>query len=100
MPDDISSKIYLDIAGLCIVATLFQAFTFTILNKFVEIEGVGFFLTALLVELLVSNTLFYYFVNNRTSWDELPGFVLMNACLVGALLISMVIKEYNARLSY
>lgn len=100
IPEEISSFLYLDIAALCIVATLIQATAFAMITRFFEIEGIVFFMVALVIELLIANTLLYFFNNQQSSWGGLPVFLLMNACLTAALLISLMIREYNARLTY
>ena len=89
-----SSFIYPYVLYLCIIATLVQSLFFTLLSRFTDIAGVSFFISALVVELIVSNGLFFYYVSNKGY--ELKDSILMNGCLVAGLTITMLIKEYNA----
>lgn len=97
MPDELSSFINLYIVGLSVIATIAQSLIFTILSKFFDIAGITFLIIATGVELLISNALFFYFINNKTSWDELSGSLLINLCLIASIFITMLIREYNAQ---
>lgn len=88
--------LYPYIICLCIVGTLIQSLVFTAISRFTSITSIGFFVVALIVELCVANTLFYYFVSSQGSTEELKDSLLMNGCLVVALVITMLIKEYQS----
>ena len=55
MNDEQSSFIYLYVLYLCVIATIVQALFFTVISFFYNIAGLVFFITALALELLVSN---------------------------------------------
>ncbi len=92
--DDAFSIFYL--AGLAIVATLAQTLVFTAIARYFNIEGVPFFVLSLFVELLLSNIIVVNIMNSSGAANELPGIILLNACLIAAFFISMIIREYNA----
>lgn len=91
------SVIFPFILYLCIIATLVQSLVFTGIAYFTDLGGVSFFITAVIVELLVANGLFFYFMSNQGHSEELKDSLLMNASLLAALFISMLIKEYQAQ---
>lgn len=91
--------LYPCILWLCVIATLVQSLVFTTISYFIDIAGAGFFITALIVELLVANSLFFYSMGNQGYSEELTDSVLMNASLLAALFVTMLIKEYQAQQS-
>ena len=99
MTDELSSFIYLYVLYLCIFATIVQSLFFSLASRFFTIEGLTFFITALAIELLLSNGLFFYYVDNNGYTDGLKSSLIMNGCMVAALFINMLIKEYGAELS-
>lgn len=99
MDEENTSFIYEYVLWLCVIATIVQALIFSLLSRFFDIAGLSFFIIALVLELLISNSLFFYYVNNRGYSDEVYGSIIMNACLVAALFITLLIKEYHAEKS-
>jgi len=97
LPYDEQEFIYPYIFYLCIIGTLFQSLVFTVISHFTEITGISFFITALVVELLVANSLFFYFIGNQGYTEELIDSILMNASLLAAFFIMMLIREYQAQ---
>jgi hypothetical protein len=97
MDDDNTSFMYGYVFWLCIIATIIQALIFSLLSLFFDIAGLSFFIIALVLELLISNSLFFYYVNNKGYSDEVYSSIIMNACLVAALFITLLIKEYQAQ---
>jgi hypothetical protein len=89
--------LYPYILCLCVIATLVQSLVFTSISYFINIAGVSFFITALIVELLVANSLFFYSMGNQGYSEEVTDSILMNASLLAALFIAMLIKEYQAQ---
>lgn len=92
-----SSVSVLYIIGLSIIATLVQSLLFTVITRYIEIEGISFLGLAVAVELVISNALLFYFAHGIAGSNDLPGTLLMNICLVASLVIAMVIKEYNVQ---
>lgn len=99
MDEENTSFMYVYVGWLCVIATIVQALIFSLLSRFFDIAGLSFFIIALVLELLISNSLFFYYVNNKGYSDELYSSVIMNACLVAALFITLLIKEYQAEKS-
>lgn len=97
LPYEQQEIIYPCIFYFCIIGTLVQSIVFTIISYFTGIAGISFFITALIVELLVANILFFYFIGNHDYDEELVNSVLMNASLLAALFMTMLIKEYQAQ---
>jgi hypothetical protein len=94
MPEEMPGFMYEYIISLFIIATIVQSFFFTIVSKFFNVEGLSFFLIALVAELLIANSLFFgYF--HYSSIDGLTSSLVINICLVAALFISMLIREHH-----
>ncbi len=77
-----------------VVATLFQTVLFTVLSKLFSINGITFFLVAAGMELLAANILFFLY-RADTAFYGLTGSILLNGCLIAALFITMLIREYS-----
>jgi len=97
LPYDEQQFIYPYIFYLCIIGTVVQSIVFTAISHFTDIAGVSFFIIALVVELLVANSLFFQFMGNQGHTEELIDSILMNASLLAAFFIMMLIKEYQAQ---
>ncbi len=89
--------IYMYVLYLCITGTLVQSLIFTVIAHFTDIGGITFFIVALIVELLVANSLFFYCMGNQGYSDEVKNSLLMNASLLAAFFIMMLIKEYQVQ---
>lgn len=87
------SPVYNFILILCVVATVVQTILFTAISRFIILDGISHFITALLMELLIANLLFFLYINPVHPDSELSGSLIMNGCIVIALFITMLIKE-------
>lgn len=96
-PDDDpgGSPVYQYIFILCLVGTLVQAMFFTAICRFLLIDGMSHFVIALILELLIANSLFFLYINPIHPDSELSGSLMMNGCIVIALFITMLIREYQ-----
>ncbi len=94
-PDYTSSFNVFYVIGLAVIATLTQSLLFTGISYYIEVEGITFFLLSSIIELALCNVLYYLFINVPSS-SELPATLMMNICLVAALVISMIIQQYNS----
>lgn len=92
-----TSKVYEYILVFCFIATLIQAVFFTLADRFADLAGVAYFITALVLELIIANTLFLLYLNPIDLDGNIGGSLILNASIVAALVIMMLIKEYQVQ---